>query len=62
MGLLDGGPLVSLLACELQRHDWIVKQMERLRPPLLTCEPGSSAAWLGQVSPLGRSRPICRRS
>ncbi len=38
-GLLDTGPLVSLLAAGLRHHTWAVEQWKRLRPPLLTCEP-----------------------
>jgi uncharacterized protein len=37
--LLDTGPLVSFLAFGLKHHAWIVGQWQRLRPPLLTCEP-----------------------
>ena len=37
--LLDTGPLVSFLASGLRLHSWTVEQWQRLRPPLLTCEP-----------------------
>ena len=38
-GLLDTGPVVSLLAAGTQHHQWAVEEWKRLRPPLLTCEP-----------------------
>ena len=39
VGLLDTGPLVSLLAADVEYHAWAVDQRKELRPPLLTCEP-----------------------
>ena len=39
MVLLDTGPLVTFLAAGLKHHDWVCAQLQRLRPPLLTCEP-----------------------
>jgi predicted nucleic acid-binding protein len=38
-GLLDTGPLLSVLEPRLRHHAWAVEQWKRLRPPLLTCEP-----------------------
>ena len=37
--LLDTGPLVTFLAAGLKLHDWVCGQWQRLRPPLITCEP-----------------------
>ncbi len=37
--LLDTGPLVTFLAAGLKYHGWVCGQWQRLRPPLLTCEP-----------------------
>lgn len=37
--LLDTGPLVTFLAAGLRHQDWVREQWQRLRPPLLTCEP-----------------------
>ncbi len=37
--ILDTGPLLSFLASGLRHHLWTVEQWNRLRPPLLTCEP-----------------------
>lgn len=37
--LLDTGPLVTFLAAGLEHHSWVCEQWNRLRPPLLTCEP-----------------------
>ena len=37
--LLDTGPLVTFLAAGLEHHDWVCEQWQRLRPPLVTCEP-----------------------
>ena len=37
--VLDTGPLVSFLAAGLKDHDWVCEQWQRLRPPLVTCEP-----------------------
>jgi predicted nucleic acid-binding protein len=37
--LLDTGPLVAFLAAGLEHHGWVCGQFQRLRPPLLTCEP-----------------------
>jgi predicted nucleic acid-binding protein len=37
-GLLDTGPLVSILSRDDEYHDWAVEQWRRLQPPVLTCE------------------------
>jgi predicted nucleic acid-binding protein len=37
--ILDTGPLVTFLAAGLKHHDWVCQQWQRLRPPLITCEP-----------------------
>lgn len=37
--LIDTGPLVTFLAAGLKHHDWVCRQWQRLRPPLVTCEP-----------------------
>lgn len=37
--ILDTGPLVTFLAHGLKHHDWVRGQWQRLRPPLITCEP-----------------------
>lgn len=37
--ILDTGPLVTFLAVGLKHHDWVCEQWQRLRPPLITCEP-----------------------
>jgi len=37
--LLDAGPLVAYLSARDQHHDWSVRQLVALRPPLITCEP-----------------------
>jgi predicted nucleic acid-binding protein len=37
--LIDTGPLVTFLAAGLKHHEWVREQWQRLRPPMLTCEP-----------------------
>jgi predicted nucleic acid-binding protein len=37
--LIDTGPLVTFLASGLKHHAWVRERWERLRPPMLTCEP-----------------------
>ena len=37
--LLDTGPLVTFLARGASHSVWVHTQWQRLRPPLLTCEP-----------------------
>ncbi len=50
--LVDTGPLVGWINARDQWHDWSVKAMESLQPPLITCEAViAEAAW-----PLGESR------
>jgi predicted nucleic acid-binding protein len=36
--LLDTGPLVAYLSDDEAEHGWAVTQIDRLEPPLLTCE------------------------
>jgi predicted nucleic acid-binding protein len=36
--LLDTGPLVAYLSNDEAQHNWAVTEIERLEPPLLTCE------------------------
>ena len=38
-GLLDTGPLVSLLGSGLKHDSWACEQWKLFRPPFLTCEP-----------------------
>ncbi len=42
--LLDTGPLVTFLARNAKHSAWVRQQWQRLRPPLLTCEPGLTEA------------------
>ena len=36
--VVDTGPIIALLDADEANHPWAVEQIERLRPPLLTCE------------------------
>src|SRR5438094_3916161 len=36
--IVDTGPLVAYCSENEQHHDWTVRQMQSLRPPMLTCE------------------------
>ncbi len=36
--LIDTGPLVAFLNSRDQYHTWVSKQLDRIPPPLLTCE------------------------
>jgi len=38
--IVDTGPIVALLDADDQHHAWVKGQFARLRPALLTCEPG----------------------
>jgi uncharacterized protein len=50
--LVDTGPLVGWINSRDQWHEWSVKAMEALKPPLITCEAViAEAAWQ-----LGKSR------
>jgi len=50
--LVDAGPLVGWINSRDQWHEWSVKAMESLKPPLITCEAViAEAAWQ-----LGKSR------
>jgi len=37
--IVDTGPLVALLNARDEFHDWTRDTLDRLEPPLLTCEP-----------------------
>lgn len=37
--IVDTGPLVTFLAAGLKHQTWVCEQWERLRPPMITCEP-----------------------
>ncbi len=44
--IVDTGPLVGWMNRRDQWHNWSVEMMERLRPPLITCEAViAEAAW-----------------
>lgn len=50
--ITDTGPLVGWINRRDQWHEWSVKVMEALEPPLLTCESVvAEAAWLLARSP-----------
>lgn len=36
--VVDTGPIVAMLDADEAAHDWVMTQVRRLRPPLLTCE------------------------
>jgi predicted nucleic acid-binding protein len=37
--IVDAGPLVAFLDRRERRHEWVVRQIEALEAPLLSCEP-----------------------
>jgi len=43
--LIDTGPLVAFLNKRDQFHEWSLKQLANLPPPLYTCEAVLSEAW-----------------
>ena len=36
--VVDTGPIVAMLDAHEATHDWVLSQVQRLRPPLVTCE------------------------
>ena len=36
--VVDTGPIVAMLDADESNHDWVMSQVRRLRPPLVTCE------------------------
>jgi predicted nucleic acid-binding protein len=42
--LVDTGPLVAYFNALDRWHDWVLAQMQALRPPLVTCEPALTEA------------------
>ena len=36
--VVDTGPIVAMLDADETNHEWVMGQIRRLRPPLLTCE------------------------
>ena len=36
--VVDTGPIVAMLDADEANHDWVMSQVQRLRPPLITCE------------------------
>ena len=42
--LLDAGPLVALIDAGDRDHEWSRRTLEKLKPPLLTCEAALSEA------------------
>jgi predicted nucleic acid-binding protein len=49
--IVDTGPLVAYCSKNEQHHAWAVRQMQALRPPLLSCE-----AVLAEADFIARSR------
>ena len=49
--IVDTGPLVAYCSENEQHHEWTVRQMQSLRPPMLTCE-----AVLAEADFIARSR------
>lgn len=62
--ILDTGPLVAYLDHDEAHHEWCRRQLEAIRPPLLTCEAVlSEAAFLlrGQARAIARIEEFCVR-
>ena len=36
--VVDTGPIVAMLDADEANHGWVMSQVQRLRPPLITCE------------------------
>ena len=36
--VVDTGPIVAMFDADEVNHDWVMSQVRRLRPPLVTCE------------------------
>ena len=36
--VVDTGPIVAMLDADEANHDWVMSEVQRLRPPLVTCE------------------------
>jgi predicted nucleic acid-binding protein len=43
--LIDTGPIVAAINQRDQWHDWSREQLQRIQPPLLTCEAVFSESW-----------------
>ena len=53
--IVDTGPLVALLNREDSAHAWVVRTLQEISPPMLTCE-----AMLAEATYLTRSLPGAR--
>ncbi len=59
VSLIDTGPLVAALDRSEPHHDWAAAQLERLEPPLLTCEAVlSEAAFLLRRAGANEALPL----
>lgn len=56
--LLDTGPLVAFLNRRDSHHPWAKQQINRLTPPLLTCEPVITEACFLAYRSLGSSDQV----